>query len=87
MKESEIEFFRPLGRRIAITAFCFIWSLVEWGSGESFWGTMTAALFLFCAWKLHFTFDQEIEKLEISKKEAEAKESEKDTPAAKASKD
>lgn len=35
--------FRPLWRRIALTAFCFGWAAIEWSNDGPFWGLLFGA--------------------------------------------
>jgi len=58
MRDRDLEFFRPLWRRLATTVFCLVWAAMEWAAGESLWGTLAGGLFLVCVWKLLFTFDE-----------------------------
>ncbi|PQO23849.1 hypothetical protein C2I36_05985 [Rhodobacteraceae bacterium WD3A24] len=43
-------FYRPLWRRVAITAICLIWGAVEFGDGEPFWGILFSALGAYAFW-------------------------------------
>ncbi len=51
----QIDFFLPLWRRVALVAFCFVWSLVEFNNGMVFWGSVFVALGAYSLW--HFFFD------------------------------
>ena len=44
MNEADRKFFRPKWRRVTATVFCFGWTLVEWLSGEPFWGMIAAGI-------------------------------------------
>ncbi|RDL44437.1 hypothetical protein DN730_08545 [Marinomonas piezotolerans] len=57
MSDSEQEFFRPKWRRIAVTAFCAGWALLEWFTGNPMWSVIFAAMTGYCLWKYWFTFD------------------------------
>ncbi len=52
--EVQIEFFVPLWRRVALVAFCFGWSLVEFSRGMVFWGAIFVALGAYSMWQLFF---------------------------------
>ncbi|MDZ5700012.1 DUF3329 domain-containing protein [Chelativorans sp. M5D2P16] len=43
-------FFRPLWRRVAVTALCLGWGAFEFVSGSPFWGTLFGGLGLYCVW-------------------------------------
>ncbi|GGL61441.1 hypothetical protein [Wenxinia marina] len=45
-------FFRPLWRRVAVTAVCFGWAGVEASSGEAGWATIFVGLGIWCVWEL-----------------------------------
>lgn len=57
MKERDLIFFRPLWRRVAATAFCVLWSIVEWVTGNPFWGMVSAGIAAYCYWALFVNFD------------------------------
>jgi hypothetical protein len=59
VRQSEIEFFRPLWRRVAVTAFCGIWCALEWYWNEPFWGMVTGAAFAFCLFSFFLTFPKD----------------------------
>jgi len=50
-------FYRPLWIRIAITAICFGWAMVEFSSGAAAWGVMFGAVGLYAGWALLVSFD------------------------------
>ncbi|NRA54063.1 MAG: hypothetical protein HRU23_07955 [Gammaproteobacteria bacterium] len=50
MKQQDIIFFEPLWRRIAVTAFCLLWSVFEWLNDESFWGMISGGFAIYCYW-------------------------------------
>ncbi|WP_332871656.1 hypothetical protein [Marinomonas shanghaiensis] len=57
MNEADRKFFRPKWRRVAATVFCFGWTLVEWLSGEPFWGIIAAGITFYCLWNFFYKFD------------------------------
>lgn len=50
-------FFRPLWRRVVLVAFCAIWSVVEWASGQVFWGAITGGIAAYAAWTFLWAYD------------------------------
>lgn len=59
MKYLEVRhpFFRPLWRRVAITAICLGWAVLEFAVGSPFFGVLSAALGVFCIVQLFLRFD------------------------------
>ena len=58
MKEGDINFFRPLWRRVAVTAVCVIWAGVEFLHGDQLWITITLALTAYAVWNFFIAFDK-----------------------------
>ena len=54
--DTDHPFFIPVWRRVAVTAACAGWSLVEWSSGSPFWGTLTLGLAAYCVWAFFIAF-------------------------------
>lgn len=48
--------FRPLWRRIAVTALCIGWALIEWSNGATIWALVfgTCGVYLFIQFFLKF---------------------------------
>lgn len=49
-------FFRPLWRRIAVTAVCFAWTAVEIATGAVFWAILFGAASIYLAWQFFVVF-------------------------------
>ena len=49
--------FNPLWVRIVVTAVCAFWAMLEFGSGNPFWGILFAAAAAFCLWKFFINFE------------------------------
>ena len=49
-------FFRPLWRRIAVTAACIAWAAVEFATGAVFWATLFGAASIYLAWQFFVDF-------------------------------
>ncbi len=60
---NERVFFRPLWRRILMVVLVAAWSAFEWSNGNSFWGTVTAGLTLYCIWAYLIAFPDAGEEL------------------------
>jgi len=57
IRDQDLEFFRPVWRRYAVTGVCLSWTLFEWlVVGSPFWGILTAAMTVYCYYRLFFTF-------------------------------
>ena len=41
MKQSDVEWFRPLWLRVVVTGGLAIWCGLEWFAGDPFWGVLT----------------------------------------------
>ena len=50
MKDRDHPFFRPLWRRIALVAFCAIWSAIEYYNGQEFWGMAALGMTAYAAY-------------------------------------
>lgn len=60
IRDQDLEFFRPASRRYGITLFLVAWTGYEWFVvGSPFWGTLTAALALYCYNRLIRTFPED----------------------------
>lgn len=58
IRDQDLEFFRPLWLRVAVTAFCTLWALFEWFiAGSPFWGTLAGACAIYCYYRLFLTFE------------------------------
>lgn len=50
-------FFRPLWRRIMVTAFCFLWAMIELRSGGPFWAMLFGGCGLYIGYHFFVAFD------------------------------
>ena len=58
MKESEIEWFRPLWLRVLVTALVAVWFGYEvFFSHETVWMVVTGAALAYAVWNLFIKFD------------------------------
>lgn len=53
----QLEFFRPLWRRIAVVVVCFGWAVVEFTVGEPFWGLLLGGIGAYCTREFFWVFD------------------------------
>ncbi len=53
----QVPFFKPLWIRIAVTAFCFGWTVFELVSGSPFWAILFGAMGVYCAHQFFVAFD------------------------------
>lgn len=56
MKDNEHPFFRPLWRRIAVVAACFIWAGIEYIGGSPTWTMMALAFGLYGVWQFFYAY-------------------------------
>lgn len=59
MKQSEIDWFRPLWRRVAVTAFVAVWFAWEmlWNH-DQLWMAITGVALAYAVWSFFIRFDQ-----------------------------
>ncbi|MGP9791165.1 hypothetical protein [Roseinatronobacter sp. NSM] len=50
-------FYRPMWRRVVITALCFGWALFEFATANPFFGILFGAIAVFCAHQFFIAFD------------------------------
>ena len=50
-------FFRPLWRRVVVTAICLVWAVVEFAFGSPMFGILSGALGAWCLYQLFWIFD------------------------------
>jgi hypothetical protein len=56
-RDSNHPFFRPLWRRIAVVAACLIWAIVEFVTGEPFWGVIALGFGGYGIWQFFVIYD------------------------------
>jgi hypothetical protein len=60
MKASDVNWFRPLWRRVVVTGIVAVWSLWEWlGTRDQLWGIVTIGLLLYCLYAFFYAFPKE----------------------------
>lgn len=50
--EIQVDFFRPLWRRVVLVVAVLGWALFEFIAGESFWGMLFGGLGVYALWQL-----------------------------------
>jgi len=58
MAVQQSQFLNPLWRRVAIVAFCFIWSAFEFWNGEAFWGVIAGGMGIYGAWMYLYEYNK-----------------------------
>ena len=58
MKDHEHPFFRPLWRRVAVVAVCLGWSIFEFATGASMWGTIALAFAGYAVWQFFYLYKE-----------------------------
>ena len=56
MKQRDVEWFRPLWRRVAVTAVCVVWAAAELLHGDQTWILITLGLTAYAVWTFFLTF-------------------------------
>jgi hypothetical protein len=64
MKERDLNFFRPLWRRVAVTAVCVVWAGLELWHGEQLWIFITLGLTAYAVWSFFITFPKTLPTVE-----------------------
>jgi len=60
LKESDVSWFRPLWRRIAVTGFLAVWCAWEWiWNQEPFWGVLVGAGLAYSIYNFFYAFPKE----------------------------
>lgn len=60
MKDSDLKWFKPLWRRVAITGFLAVWCAWEWiFNQEPFWGVLVGAALLYSLYNFFYAFPKE----------------------------
>ena len=60
MKERDVNFFRPVWRRIAVVAVCLIWAALEFWHGEQMWIFITLGLTGYAVWSFFITYPKQL---------------------------
>ena len=59
MKTRDVDFFRPLWRRVAVMVVCVVWLLLEiWGKDPT-WIVITAGLSAYAMWTFFLKFPKD----------------------------
>lgn len=56
MRENDLTWFRPLWKRVGLTAAIVFWSALEWWNGDQTWGIITLCLVAYCVWTFFIAF-------------------------------
>jgi hypothetical protein len=57
--QQNLEWFRPMWRRVAIVGFCVAWCLVEWFvTRDQYFSWITTALVAYAVWTFFIAFDR-----------------------------
>lgn len=48
----QVTFMIPLWRRVLLVLFCFIWSVVEYLNGATFWAAVFVSIAVYAVWQL-----------------------------------
>jgi hypothetical protein len=60
LKDRDVNFFRPLWRRIAVTAVCVVWAAIEATHGDQLWIAITVGLTAYAVWTFFIRFPKEV---------------------------
>ena len=67
MKARDVSFFRPLWRRIAVTAFCAVWAVIEIIGRDQTWILISLALTAYAGWTFFIAFPKDVPATETDK--------------------
>lgn len=56
MKDHEHPFFRPLWRRLAVTAVCAAWAVFEFASNSPGWGMVALGFTGYAVWQFFYLY-------------------------------
>ena len=59
MKERDIQFFRPLWRRVAVTAVCVAWAAFELVGRDPMWIAISVGFVAYAVWILFIRFPKD----------------------------
>jgi hypothetical protein len=59
MKDRDVNFFRPLWRRVAVTAVCVTWAGLELFGHDQTWMFITLGLTAYAVWTLFIKFPKD----------------------------
>ena len=60
MKDRDVAFFRPLWRRVVVTAICIVWAIAELIGHDGLWIAITLGLTAYAVWTLFITFPKDV---------------------------
>lgn len=55
--DTDADFYRPIGVRVAICASVAIWAALEIWNRDGFWGVLSGAAFLYCTYVLLISYN------------------------------
>jgi 4-hydroxybenzoate polyprenyltransferase len=64
MKQRDVDFFRPMWRRVVVTAICVIWAALEAWHGEETWIVITLGLTAYAVWTFFIAFPKDVPVIE-----------------------
>ncbi len=59
MKDRDVNFFRPLWRRVAVMAVCVVWAGLELYGRDQTWIVITLGLTAYAVWTLFISFPKD----------------------------
>ncbi|VAW19156.1 hypothetical protein MNBD_ALPHA09-583 [hydrothermal vent metagenome] len=59
LTKRDVEFFRPLWRRIAVVVLCLALTVWELSNGETLWAGISFAIAAYGAWVFFVSFDKD----------------------------
>jgi hypothetical protein len=60
MKDRDVNFFRPLWRRVGVTAVCVIWAGLELWGRDQLWIVITLGLTAYAVWSFFIAFPKDV---------------------------
>jgi len=60
LKRGDVDWFRPIWRRVLVTGVVAVWCLWEWAfNRDTFWGVVTTALLAYAVYNFFYAFPKE----------------------------
>ena len=60
LKPNDVKWFKPIWRRVAVTAFLAVWCAWEWiWNQEPFWGVLVGAALAYSLYNFFYAFPKE----------------------------
>lgn len=59
LKPNDVNWFRPVWRRVVVTAFLAAWCVWEWINGDMFWSVLVTAALAYSLYNFFYAFPKD----------------------------